>query len=183
MQQTGFTVDPEDVGYSASDYPGYTYVSAQNAQGINTNEGLTFEYNQQLTFLPRAFKGLSLYGSITRVIADGVRIGVPNKIANWGVRYRYARFNAQINGNWQAASRLGTLADTETTANTGIRWLAARELWNFSIGYKLTKNFELMLSGRNIFNAPSVQYSNVKGRIYLYDVYGSMWNAGFKGTF
>jgi len=183
MQQTGFTVDPEDVGYDPTDYPGYTYVSAQNAAGINTNEGITFEYNQQLTFLPRAFKGLSVYGSVTRVIADGVRIGVPNKIANWGLRYRYARFNAQINGNWQAASRQGALSDTETTANTGIRWLAARELWNFSVGYKVTKNFELMLSGRNIFNAPSIQYSNVPGRIYLYDVYGSMWNLGVKGTF
>jgi iron complex outermembrane receptor protein len=104
-------------------------------------------------------------------------------MANWGVRYRYGRFNAQINGNWQAASRLGTLSDTETTANTGIRWLAARELWNFNVGYKVTKNFELMLSARNIFNAPSIQYSNVPGRIYLYDVYGSMWNFGVKGTF
>ena len=40
-----------------------------------------------------------------------------------------------------------------------------------------------MLSGRNIFNEPSIQYSNVPGRIYLYDVYGSMWSAGIKGTF
>ena len=86
-----------------------------------------------------------------------------------------------------AAASLLALAScspkTETTANTGIRWLAARELWNFNVGYKVTKNFELMLSARNIFNAPSVQYSNVPGRIYLYDVYGSMWNFGVKGTF
>ena len=183
MQQAGFTVNPEDVGYSASDYPGYTYVSTQNGAGSYETDGLTFEYNQQLTFLPGMFKGLNLYGSLTRVIADSVRIGVPNKTANWGVRYRYNRFNIQINGTWQAASRQGSLSDTATTNNTGIRWLNARELWNISAGFKLTRRFELMLSGRNIFNAPSIQYSNVPGRIYIYDVYGSMWSAGIKGTF
>jgi outer membrane receptor protein involved in Fe transport len=56
-------------------------------------------------------------------------------------------------------------------------------MWNVSAGYKLTKNFELMVSGRNLFNEPSVQYTNVPGRIYLYDVYGAMWNFGVKGTF
>lgn len=183
MQQTGLTVSPEDVGYNASDYPGYAFVSAQNAPGTSKTEGMIFEYSQQLTFLPGALKGLSVYGSLTRVIADGVRIGTPNKTANWGLKYRYRRFNAQINGTWQAAARLGAVADTLTTANTGIRWLEAREIWGISAGYKLTKHFELMVSGRNIFNAPSIQYSNVPGRIYLYDVYGSMWNAGIKGSF
>ncbi len=183
MQQAGFTVNPEAVGYSDNDYPGYTYISTQNSAGTRETEGLTFEYNQQLTFLPRAFKGFNLYGSLTRVMADSVRIGVPNKTANWGLRYRYQRFNAQINGTWQAAARLGSVNDTETTNNTGIRWLAARELWSISAGYKLTKRFELMVSGRNIFNAPTIQYSNVPGRIYLYDIYGSLWNFGLKGTF
>lgn len=183
MQQAGFTVAPEAVGYSAGDYPGYTFISTQNGTGSYETDGLTFEYNQQLTFLPGALKGLSVYGSLTRVIADGVRIGVPNKTANWGLRYRYDRFSVQINGTWQAPSRQGALSDTETTNNTGIRWLAAREIWGVSVGYRLTRRFELMLSGRNIFNEPSVQYSNVPGRIYLYDVYGSMWNFGVKGSF
>lgn len=183
LQQKGFTVNPEDVGYSADEYPGYTFVSAQNAPGLSTTDGLTFEYSQQLTFLPGAFKGLSLYGSLTRVIADGVRIGTPNRIANWGLRYRYGRFNAQINGNWQSASRLGAVNDKETTNNTGIRWLDARELWSISASYRLSKHLELMVAGRNIFNAPSVQYSNVPGRIYLYDSYGSLWSAGIKGSF
>ena len=183
MQQAGFTVAPEAVGYSASDYPGYTFISTQNGAGTAETDGLIFEYNQQLTFLPGALKGVGLYGSLTRVIADNLRIGVPNKTANWGVRYRYGRFNVQINGTWQAASRQGALSDTVTTNNTGIRWLEARELWNVSAGFRLTRHFELMLSGRNIFNAPSIQYSNVPGRIYLYDVYGSLWSAGIRGSF
>jgi iron complex outermembrane receptor protein len=183
MQQTGFTVNPEEVGYQAADYPGYTFVSAQNGLGTFETKGVTFEYSQQMTFLPGAFKGLGLFGSFTRVIPDGLRIGVPKKSANWGVRYRYGRFNVQLNGTWTDRYRIGALADTETTNNTGIRWLAAREMWNVSAGFKLTKNWELMMSGRNIFNEPSVQYSNVPGRIYLYDVYGSLWSAGIRGSF
>ena len=183
MQEAGFTVDPADVGYSESDYPGYTYTSARNRPGTSETQGITFEYNQQLTFLPRAFRGLSVYGSLTRVIADSVRIGTPNKVANWGMRYRYGRFNIQVNGTWQASSRLGGVNDTERTNNVGLRWLKSREIWGLSAGYKLTKNLELMLSGRNIFNEPTIQYSNIPGRTYLYDVYGSMWSAGIKGRF
>jgi TonB-dependent receptor len=183
MQQPGFTVAPETVGYTPTDYPGYSFVSTQNRDGTAETEGLTFEYSQQLTFLPRVLRGLSVYGSLTRVMADGVRIGVPNKVANWGMRYRYGPFNIQVNGTWQAAARLGSLNDTATTNNTGLRWLKSREIWGVSADYKLTKRFELMLSGRNIFNEPTIQYSNVPGRIYLYDVYGSMWSAGIKGSF
>jgi outer membrane receptor protein involved in Fe transport len=104
-------------------------------------------------------------------------------MANWGLRYRLGRFNVQLNGTWQASSRLGALSNTETTNNTGIRWLKSREIWGLSAGYKLTRRLELMLSGRNIFNEPSIQYSNIPGRIYLYDVYGSLWSAGIRGTF
>ena len=60
MQVTGVTVDPEDVGFDPDEYAGYTFRSAQNVPGTSTNEGLTFEYNQQLTFLPGALKGLGL---------------------------------------------------------------------------------------------------------------------------
>ena len=40
-----------------------------------------------------------------------------------------------------------------------------------------------MLSGRNIFNAPDIVYSNVSSHWQLYSIYGSLWTAGIKGTF
>lgn len=183
LQQPATPINPGEAGYSPSDYPGYDFTSTINGAGTFKTKGLVAEYSQQMVFLPGALKGLSIYGSMTRVIADRVRVNVPNRSANWGVRYRYGRFNAQINGTWTTMYRIGNINDTLTTANTGIRWLAPREMWNVSAGFKLTKNFELMLSGRNIFNEPSVQYTNVPGRIYLYDVYGSLWSAGIRGTF
>jgi len=184
MQVTGQTIDdPESVGYSPSDYPGYTFVSTQNDPHVRYTNGLTFEYSQQLSFLPGAFKGLGLYGSITRVIADGIRVGTPNRVANWGFKYRYRRFHMQVNGTWQGTYRLSALSNTPTTVNNGVLYHAPRELWGVSAGYKLTEHLELMLSGRNIFNAPDYVYSNIPSHMQQYSIYGSLWTAGIKGTF
>jgi iron complex outermembrane receptor protein len=183
MQVTGITVDPEDVGYNPGDYAGYTFRSAQNMPGTSTNKGVTFEYDQQMTFLPGALKGLGLRGSITKIDPDGERVNLPKTAANWGVRYSYGAFDLQLTGNAQAKYRTSALSNTPTTANNGILYHASRELWNFSASYKLNKSFEVMLAGRNIFNAPDVIYSNVRDRVQQYSIYGSMWNVGIKGTF
>ena len=54
---------------------------------------------------------------------------------------------------------------------------------DLSGGYKINKRLELMLSVRNVFNESARQYSNEPGRLQLFDVYGSLWNFGVKGTF
>jgi iron complex outermembrane receptor protein len=183
MQVTGVTVDPEDVGYNPGDYAGYTFRSAQNLPGTSTNKGLVLEYDQQLTFLPGALKGLGLRGSITKIDPDGERVNLPKTAANWGVRYSNGRFDVQLTGNAQGKYRTSALSNTPTTANNGILYHAARELWNVSASYKINKSFEVMLAGRNIFNAPDVIYSNIPGRVQQYSIYGSMWNVGIKGAF
>ncbi|MCX6953235.1 MAG: TonB-dependent receptor [Verrucomicrobia bacterium] len=184
MQVTGRTIaDPESVGYSSSDYPGYTYISSQNDPSTRYTNGLTFEYNQQLSFLPGAFKRLGLYGSITRVMADGERVGTPNKSANWGVKYSLGRFRSQINGTWQGTARTSALSNTPATVNGGVLYRASRVLWGVSTSYKLSRNLELMLSGRNVFNAPDIVYSNVRSHVQQYSIFGSLWTAGIKGTF
>lgn len=170
MQVTGITVEPEDVGFDPDEYAGYTFRSAQNVPGTSTNEGLTFEYSQQLTFLPGAFKGLSLYGSITAINPDGERQNVPEQVSNWGLRYNHGRFDFQINGNRQGKYRVSALSNTPTTANNGILYHTERELWNISASYKLTKNIELQLAGRNIFNEPDIIYSNVPSRVQQYTI-------------
>ncbi|MGO4410962.1 MULTISPECIES: TonB-dependent receptor [unclassified Brevundimonas] len=183
MQVTGITVNPEDVGFDPAEYAGYTFRSAQNLDGTSTNKGAVLEYNQQLTFLPGALRGLGLHGSLTHIDPDGERQSTPKQAANWGVRYNYGPFDFQLNGNWQAKYRVSGLNNTETTANNGILYHASRELWNVSVSYKLNDRFEVMMAGRNIFNSPDVIYSNVSERVQQYTVYGSMWNVGIKGVF
>jgi TonB-dependent receptor len=182
MQITGIAVDPDSVGFGG-EYEGYTFRSAQNLPGTSTNEGLTLEYSQQLTFLPGAFKGLGLFGSITRINADGERQNTPERAANWGIGYSYGRFDVKINGNYQGKYRVSPLSNTPTTANNGVLYHTSRDLWNISASYKYSPNIEVQLAGRNIFNEPDVIYSNVESRVQQYTIYGSMWNLGVKMTF
>jgi len=183
MQVTGITVNPEDVGYNPADYAGYTFRSAQNLPGVSTNKGIVLEYDQQLTFLPGALRGLGLRGSITHVMPDGVRVNTPKIASNWGLRYSYGKFDIQLSGNAQGRYRTSALGNTPTTPNNGTLYHAARELWNVSASYKINRQFEVMLAGRNIFNAPDVIYSNDRHRVQQYSIYGSMWNIGIKGSF
>ncbi len=170
-EQAGFGDNPE--------YGSYTFLSYLNGAGRQHTNGVSVEYNQQMTFLPGALKGFSVFGSVTRTIADRQQLRLAPKSANGGLRYRYGKFNAQLRSTWQAAR----LISSSTTAVNRKVWAKERTLVDLSGGYRLTKRVEIMLSVRNIFNAPAEQYSEVPGRLQLYDVYGSLWNLGIKGTF
>ncbi|WP_051695172.1 TonB-dependent receptor domain-containing protein [Caulobacter sp. UNC358MFTsu5.1] len=184
MQVTGYEFsDPTQVGYSPDDYPGYRYRSATNLPGVSINRGVTLEYDQQMTFLPGALRGLGLRGSITKIDPDGERVNMPKTAANLGLRYSYGKFDVQLTGNAQGKYRTSALSATPATSPNGVLYHDARELWNVSASYKINKQFEVMLAGRNIFNAPDVIYSNVRDRVQQYSIYGSMWNVGIKGTF
>jgi TonB-dependent receptor len=183
MQVSGITIDPGDAGYDDSDYSGYTFVSTINQPGVSSTNGITLEYDQQLTFLPGLLKGLGLRGSWNWVDPDGVRVNLPKQSANWGVRYARGPIDFQLTGNYQSSYRTSALSNTPTTANNGILYHADRTLWNISATYKLSRNVSLQIAGRNIFNAPDIVYSNQRSRVQLYSIYGSMWNAAVKATF
>jgi iron complex outermembrane receptor protein len=177
MQITGIAVAAASVGFDPDEYPGYTFRSAQNVPGTSTNEGLTFEYSQQLTFLPGAFKGLGVFGSITRINPDGERQNTPERAANFGLGYSYGPFDVKINGNYQGKYRVSALSNTPTATPNGILYHTSRDLWNISASYKHSKNVELQLAGRNIFNEPDVIYSNVPGRVEQYTISSSPMTA------
>lgn len=183
MQVSGIEIDAAAAGYDPAVYEGWIFRSASNQPGKSINEGLILEYNQQLDFLPGLLRGFSLNGSYTRVKPDGPRVNTPENIANWGIRYAYGPVDVRLNGVWQDSARISGLNTTETTANNGIRYRAAREMWNLSVGYQINDNFEVMLAGRNIFNEPAVVYSNVSSRMQQYDRYGSMWNLSLRARF
>ena len=170
-EQAGFANEPE--------YASYSFLSYVNGAGNQHTNGVSAEYNQQMTFLPGALKGLSVFGSVTRTIADRQQLRLAPKSANGGVRFRHGPLNLQLRSTWQAAR----LISISTNTVNGLVWAKERTLVDLSGGYKLSKRLELMLSVRNIFNAPAEQYSNVPGRLQLFDVYGSLWNFGVKGTF
>jgi iron complex outermembrane receptor protein len=170
-------VSAEEAGYGDDpEYFGYTFLRPSTAPGTNRIDGAEIEYSQQLVFLPRAFRGFSIFGSMTRTKL-GVREEnhVP-KSANGGIRYSNHRFNAQLRCTWNGA-RLNSTSATEEI------WQYERTMFDFSGGYKLNRTYELTISGRNILNSPIETFSNEPGRMRAVNRYGAAWTVGVRGRF
>jgi TonB-dependent receptor len=174
-----------------------TYYSSINAPGAVSVNGATFEYNQQLTFLPGLLKGLSIFGSFTtqdfngsgsaasQRYADAERAGFADKSASGGIRYSYNRFNVQLRASWQS-DRLASVA----IPTVGYQYLIndytyrrERVIVDLSGGFRLTQNLHLAFSIRNLTNTPDIWYSNKTDRMTSYRIYGSIWNISLKGSF
>lgn len=164
--------------------------STTNAAGTRTVYGMTLEYNQQLTFLPGALKGLSVFGSVSidsmkNAEIDEEKIGRAGRSANGGVKYRYGRFNIELRATWQDDALMSINRPTP-----GYTWFEhdhlyrkARMIVDLSGGLRLNKNLELSFSVSNITNSPDYRYSNVRDRLAQYYVFGSYWTLGLKGSF
>jgi TonB-dependent receptor len=167
--EAGYADDPE--------YFGYTFLRPGNSPGTRRIDGVELEYSQQLVFLPRALRGFSVFGSLSRTRADArVSSHVP-KAANGGIRYGNHKFNAQLRCTWSAA-RL-----TASSATEGFQWQYERIMFDFSGGYRLNRTYELTLTGRNILNAPISSYTNEPGLVRVINRYGAAWTLGVRGRF
>ena len=168
--QAGYANDP--------DYVGYTFLRRDNAPGTRRIDGLDLEYSQQLVFLPGFWRGFSVFGSMSRTVADRQQsLHVP-KSTNGGVRFSNHRFNAQLRFTWTAPQLISRNAATREEI-----WQYERLMFDFSGGWKLGKTYEVTLTGRNIFNSPMARYANEPGRIAFKALFGPVWTLGVRGRF
>lgn len=166
------------------------YRTTINAPDLLSFYGVTLEYNQQLTFLPGALRGLSVFSSFTWGDVAGAKRSIERLesvrySANGGIRYRLGRLHFTVRGTWKDDVLAGV---TEPTAdryhflNDHI-YRKDRFSLDLSGGIKLNKRYELSFSVRNLLNAPTIYYSNVPDRMARYYVTGAVWNFSVKGTF
>ena len=164
--EAGYADDPE--------YSSFTFLRPSNAPGTINLDGIEIEYSQQLVFLPRAWRGFSVFGSLTRTAAsERLENHVP-KAANGGIRYGNHKFNAQLRCTWQA-SRFNSATAAEEL------WQYERLMFDFSGGYRFNQTYELTVSGRNILNEPIRTYSNNPGLLRAFNRYGASWTVGIRG--
>jgi TonB-dependent receptor len=164
--EAGYADDPE--------YSTFTFTRTSNAPGTINLDGIEIEYSQQLVFLPRALRGFSVFGSLTRTAAsERLENHVP-KAANGGIRYGNHKFNAQLRCTWQA-SRFNSASATEEL------WQYERLMFDFSGGYRFNSTYEITISGRNILNEPIRTYANSPGLLRAFNRYGASWTVGLRG--
>ncbi len=169
------TITPEEAGYADDpEYAGYTFQRPSNAPGTRRIDGVEVEYSQQLVFLPRALRGFSVFGSLTRTRADTRIINHVPKSANGGIRYGNHKFNAQVRCTWSAPRLTAQNANEE-------QWQNERLMFDFSGGYKINQTYELTISGRNILNEPIEGFANEPGLMRVVNRYGAAWTIGVRG--
>lgn len=176
-QLTGQTVPREEVGSYADDveYEGYRFVSAINDPERRLTKGVELEYNQRLTFLPGPLRNVSVFGNLSRVIADQFTLQLVPKSASGGIGYKQARFEGQVRSSWNSARPISRSA-VETI------WLRERTSIDVNIGWQLRRGLQLFVSGRNVTREPWGYYSNEPGRTTRLNRFGAQYTFGLRGT-
>jgi TonB-dependent receptor len=192
-EDAGEDADP-DAGASDSDADettaGQRFYTTINSPNFLSFYGVTLEYNQQLTFLPGALRGLSVFSSFTWGDVAGAqrsreRVNSVKYSASGGLRYRFGRVNLTLRGTWQddvlASVTEPTLGYYYFPGDHTYR--KARLTVDLSGGIKLNKYYDLTFSVRNLLDAPVIQYSNDPDRMSRYAVTGAIMNISLKGTY
>jgi iron complex outermembrane recepter protein len=175
MGSVNQVITAEDAGYGNDpEYTGYTFLRPGNAPGTRRIDGVEVEYSQQLVFLPKALRGFSVFGSLTRTRADQRILNHVPKSANGGLRYGNHKFNAQLRCTWSAPRLTAENANEE-------QWQYERLMFDFSGGYRINQTYEITVSGRNIFNEPIEGFANEPGLMRVVNRYGAAWTIGVRG--
>lgn len=174
-------ITAEEAGYANDPvYTGYRFFRPTTALGTRKVKGADFEYSQQLVFLPGFWRGFSLFGSMSRTIADVRTTALVPKSTNGGIRFSNHKFNVQLRTTWTAAK-----LNAQSGAGVTLReqWGSERTMLDFSGGYKLGRTYELTLSGRNILNEPIRAFDTVPGRFSSVQYGGAVWTLGVRGRY
>jgi outer membrane receptor protein involved in Fe transport len=172
-------IDPATIGYDDDpEYIGYRFQQVINGDGRRRIDGVELEYSQQMVFLPKFWRGLSAFGSVSRTKANAEILDHVPKSANGGIRFSNHKFNAQIRCTWVAGS-----LDFRDDPQGEEVWRYERIMFDFSGGYKINRTYEITLTGRNILNSPIARYSNVTSHLSSHAVFGPAWTLGVRGRF
>ncbi len=185
-----------DYGYTDPIYATYTVTYKDNAPGTLAYRGATVEYQQALSFLPKPFKGLSVFANYTRLysqfrIPDQTQLhlagtpynygwvaGLPPQTIAAGFTYKLNRLKFGLKGRW--------VADTPTTS-TYNTYMNQNLKLDADVSYEIRRNWTVYFNSRNITNVPDHTYIGTNrqqiggGRAYEY--YGAYLYAGVKATF
>ncbi len=176
--QEGETLSAAEYGNTDPAYDSYDFISFSNAGAPVTFRSMEYSYLQYLSFLPKFLQGTSLNLSYTRTYASRRVTGVVPHAIKGGLSYRYKRFTLRFNGVFRD--------DSPWFQSSSNRYLKSNLKFDLSGSVKLTQNFSLYFSGRNIFEEPHRIFETSAGNpdvLWRYENYGTNWSFGIKGSF
>jgi len=178
-------------GFDPNDFISTTSASYRtNGKGSELN-GIELQYNQNFSFLPSPFKGLSLQSNYTKIDIDGEdlasqteqELSAVTESVNVILGYRLGRFNAIISNNWTTDVLI-------TNATPLVTYKSPELKTSIKVEYNVSRNYNIYAEARNIFYEREEYYTgynlhersiNLPGRSFEYG--DPIYVIGIKGTF
>jgi len=177
------TVGAEGIDGSGT-YAGFTLTTTQPA-GSARVRGIEASYQQQLSFLPGAFKGLGVFANFTALETQGNFGGttVTNRLANLvprsgnaGINYRYRGLDARLLFNWTGEKYRGT--------TSGIDQFDLDRLFvDLKLQYTLGRRYDVFLDVTNLTDEPVLTITTMNGIRWFKTTQGVLFTAGVRGRF
>ena len=177
------TVGPQGIDGSGT-YAGFTLTTTEPA-GSARVRGFEASYQQQLSFLPGAFKGLGVFANYTALQTEGNFGGttVANRLANLvpksgnaGMSYRYRGLDARLLFNWRGQMYRGT--------TTGIDVFNEPRLFvDLKLQYTINRRYDVFLDVTNVFDEPTSTFTTLNGINWYQLKQGTLFTAGVRGRF
>ncbi|MBL9206778.1 MAG: TonB-dependent receptor [Opitutaceae bacterium] len=194
---TEIAATPEFLALYALDpntYGNYGVLTQHNIAEPVRMTGVSLDYKQSLTFLPRWARGVQIFanGSVQR--ATGASLGaftgsnyVPRS-ASWGVSLSRRKYSVRANWNYRDRHKRGSASmGTGIEAGT-FMWGTKRLYLDLQGEYVVTRHFSIFANLRNLGNAyddfeVSGPSTPEHAQFRIRRDYGSLWSVGMKGRF
>jgi TonB-dependent receptor len=170
-------------------YAGYGLTTQANG-GFAKIEGMEFNYQQQLTFLPRWAKGFGFntnytvlktegnYGGATVLTANSLAGFLP-KSANIGLSYRGHGFDLRLQGVYR-----GKYLTSNSATPALVQYQVAKTTWSWKSRYALSRQVNLFLDLENLFSKPlDTVYAAYEDRVVTWRNFPTKILAGITGRF
>ncbi len=174
--------------FDSDDYPGsegqeITLTQSQNGENANLL-GFEVAYQQNLSFLPGAFKGLSVYANYTFTSSEAeiqsrenpdevesIRLpGQARNVGNFSLGYDLGRFNVRLSANFNGEyiSEIGESAEDDVYVKDRVQLDATATI-------AITPKFRFFAEFLNITNQPFEVYQGSETR-YIQREFYSWWS-------
>jgi TonB-dependent receptor len=177
------TVGTEGIDGSGT-YAGYQLSTTQNV-GSARVRGIEASYQQQLSFLPGAFKGLGVFANFTYLDTQGNFGGLTTtrrlanlvpRSGNGGINYRYRGLDVRLLLNWTGQKLRGT--------STGVDFYALeRRLLDLKLQYTINRGYDVFLDVSNLTDEPVGTIVSLNGLHHFRENGGVFFSAGIRGRF
>ncbi|HRE83120.1 MAG TPA: TonB-dependent receptor plug domain-containing protein [Opitutaceae bacterium] len=179
-----YNVDP-------ATYLGYDVATNFNlAEGVRS-QGIDFEFNYLMEFLPKALGKVQVRGNVSSLRNLGPTAAnfanfVP-RTYNLILYMKQPRYSLRAGWNYTAQRRGAEVTGRGIEPGT-FNWIAARLYLDLEGQFQLNKSLSLFANFRNIKDAPQDQETfgpntPERAQLRLRSEFGSLWTFGLKGTF